>query len=144
MAKKDNNLRACTEHALAQVEEAIPTIGYMPPSKRPSRKHIIIVSETAPTEVKQNVERLAFADPIGFLSALLHGNPVATHVIQADGSVKTEWHNATLEHRAVIARYFADKLVPYMTRLRAADIKPDKGDGDEAMFQRAADKHGPA
>jgi hypothetical protein len=139
-----------TEHAMAQIEEVLPTIGYLPPGKRPKRKHILVMSDRPVTDVKINMERIGHADPIGFLAALLHGQPVQVMTIKksADGTTeaKTEWVNAELPLRAHLAKYFADKLVPYMTRTRLADMnaagKKEPTTEEEEMFQRAANEDG--
>jgi hypothetical protein len=132
-----------TEHARTQVDEVIPAIGYVPPSKRPKAKHILIVSDKPMVDVKVGIERIAHADPVGFLASLIHGQPVQVHTIRKDGTVHTSWENATLELRANLAKYFADKLIPYMTRTRVADMNLEKkteegGDEMEALLNRAA------
>ena len=138
---KQVSIRAFTEHALSQIDAVIPTIGYVPPAKRPRARHILIVSSKAETEIAPNVERIAHADPIGFIAALIHGQPVQVHTIAKDGTESSEWVTPSLVLRADLAKYFADKLIPYMTRTRAADVeKPRKqSDGDDNMFARAAD-----
>lgn len=152
MAKKAKNPRLgdFTEHAMAQIDEVIPTIGYVPPGKRPTKKHILVMSDRPITDVKINLERIGHADPIGFLAALMQGQPVQVHTVEPSKhaefgqppAVKVEWVNADVNLRHAIARYFADKLVPYMTRTRLADMnaskrKEDTTEDDE-MFQRAA------
>jgi hypothetical protein len=132
-----------TENARAQVDEVIPAIGYVPPSKRPKAKHILIVSDKPMVDVKAGIERIAHADPVGFLASLIHGQPVQVHTVRKDGTVSTSWENATLELRANLAKYFADKLIPYMTRTRLLDMnaekKQDEGSDEmEALFARAA------
>ena len=132
-----------TEHARAQVDEVIPAIGYVPPTKRPKAKHILIVSEKPMIDVKASIERVAHADPVGFLAALLHGQPVQVHTVRKDGTVQTTWENASIELRANLAKYFADKLIPYMTRTRVADMEQSKkvdegGDEMEALLARAS------
>ena len=132
-----------TENARAQVDEVIPAIGYVPPSRRPKAKHILIVSDKPLVDVKAGIERIAHADPVGFLAALVHGQPVQVHTIGKDGTTRTTWENASLELRASLAKYFADKLIPYMTRTRLNDMQAEKkteegGDEMEALLNRAA------
>jgi hypothetical protein len=135
-----NALGDFTEHAMAQIDEVIPAIGYVPPGKRPQRKHILVVSNQPVTDVKINMQRIGHADPIGFLAALLHGQPVQVMTVK-DGKAETKWINAELPLRAHLAKYFADKLVPYMTRTRLADMnaKKEANTEEDEMFQRAAD-----
>ena len=137
-----------TENARAQVDEVIPAIGYVPPSKRPKAKHILIVSDKPLVDVKAGIERIAHADPVGFLASLIHGQPVQVHTVLKDGTTRTTWENATLELRANLAKYFADKLIPYMTRTRVADMaaekKTDEGtDEMEALLARASGERKP-
>lgn len=153
MARKPNPNAALsdfTEHAMAQIDEVLPAIGYVPPGKRPKRKHILVMSDRPVTDVKINLERIGHADPIGFLAALMQGQPVQVHTIMPSKygefgqppDVKVEWINADVGLRYGIAKYFADKLVPYMTRTRLSDMnaakKKEDTDEDDAMFQRAA------
>lgn len=134
-------MRAFTEHALAQVQEVIPNIGYLPPTKRPKQRHILVLSDKPITEVKPNLERIAMADPVGFLSAVMHGQPVQVMKVAKGGTVTTEWHNADLNLRTHIAKHLIDKLIPFMTRLRADSLeqKVEPKDADEEMFRRAAE-----
>lgn len=121
-----------SEHAQAIIDQSVPPIGYVPPARRPSKKYVLVMRE-APVDVKINVERIAMTDPIGFLSAVMQGQPVEEWAVTPDGKAKRNFILPTMENRIFVAKYFADKLVPYMTRTRLNDIDKEqkKGNGDE-------------
>lgn len=139
-----------TEAAMALLEGSVADIVYLPPDVRKSRVRIDgrgVRTERPPSEGEQ-IDRITMADPLGFLVAVMNGQPVLTFGFEpkivapnkkraskktvkrfpmigledADGGELVAYmHTPTMAERVEIAKF----LVPFVTEKRAKKAKPD-------------------
>jgi hypothetical protein len=78
-----------------------------------------------PETMAENHVRIADADPIGFLIAIMQGQPIPRFVVRKDGSVEVHYDIPTMDERQDIAKWLGGKVTFRMT----ADPKRDTIDG---------------
>lgn len=112
-------LEAHTGNALKAIikEEPIPSVVFLPPALRDSPNVIYAFTGETPS-LEQNLIRIQQeCDPVGLLIAIATGQPVATHTIEADGTVTTKFETLPLSSpiRERVIRTLADKVVPRLS-----------------------------
>lgn len=98
-----------TERAIKAAAKLIPDIVFLPPEFRSTAARVQVVTTKPPTKA-ENAKRIAEADPIGFLIAVMNGQPVPEFVVNDHVDpveVDIKYHNPSLELRSVCARYLA-------------------------------------
>lgn len=148
-----------TEAAMALLQGKIAEIVYLPPDVRKNRTRIKANGQatTAPLSAKETLDRIVAADPIGFLVALMNGQPVMTFdavdrkvevdtdkvskgakkrlppsvkLGMVDGiEIRAIVHVPSIEDRTAIAKF----LTPFVTEKRKTGKGPigDTLDGNE-------------
>lgn len=109
------SLDAFTERAIRATEAGalIPPIVYLPSRLRGHGQRLTVdhlrITTDAPT-VEENHLRIRDADPLGFLMAMMHGQPIPTFTITKEGSIKVVYEVPTLEARERIAKWLGHKV----------------------------------
>lgn len=110
-----DKLTAFTERAIraTDLREQINPIVYLPSRLRAHQQRLTIdqirVTVDPPT-VAENMIRIKEADPLGFLIALVNGQPIPTFTITAEGSIMVKYEVANLHTRERIAMWMANKV----------------------------------
>jgi hypothetical protein len=75
-----NTLLKHTEAAMALLEGKIAEVVYLPPDVRKNKLRLKANGHatTAPLTAKETLDRILAADPVGFLLAIMNGQPVVT------------------------------------------------------------------
>jgi len=126
---KRQNLDEYTERAIRATDagKLIPPIVYLP---RRLRGQPVRLTEdhlrytVDPPTVAENHVKIAGADPVGFLIAVMNGQPVPEFRISRQGAIDLYYSVADFELRVKVARYLADKA----TIVRQPDGKGWTGD----------------
>lgn len=107
-------VHAFTERAIRATEAGtlIPPIVYLPRSLR--RQKMMLTTDNLaltvdPPTVEENHVKIAAADPVGFLIAVMHGQPIPAFHVTKDGGVQLEYVVADLTHRVRVAEYLGHK-----------------------------------
>lgn len=144
-----------TEAAMALLEGKIAEVVYLPPDVRKNKVRLNAAGHatTAPLSAKEQLDRIVAADPLGFLLALMNGQPVVTfravekEVAPKKASARTkqqfpllklgkvdgveivaEMQVPSIDDRKEIARF----LIPFVTEKRKkAGDKPTGDDDDD-------------
>lgn len=123
MRKPPRNVRELTERATEDpaLEALIPPIVYLPSRLR--GKELRLTADNLrltvdPPTVAENHLRIAKADPLGFLIALMNGQPVPAFEITPEGSVKVRYEMADLDKRMEIARWLGARVTITKTEIR--------------------------
>lgn len=153
-------LKAFTERATEAVDlnKMIPPIVYLP---RKLRAHQTFLTEDdlkvsiTPPDIAGNHIRIAKADPLGFLFAMMNGQPIPSFVIvdrsEEDGApvgdpvIAVEYEVAPLETRLHIAEWLATRITyrPYQSDIKkrngpeAARMHKHNDDYNAMIAQRA-------
>lgn len=138
MRRSKENLKDFTERALeASLTGAfIPPLVYIPATLRKRGVRIaeddLSVTANPPT-LEENKLRIAKADPVGFLIALMGGQPVPAFEVHREAGgkleVKVDWRIADLPLRAEVAMELARRgLTKHVAQV----------DGFDAMIERNA------
>jgi hypothetical protein len=148
-----------TEAAMALLDGKIAEVVYLPPDVRKTKTRINAYGHATntPLTAKEALDRIIAADPLGFLIAVMNGQPVMTFDVvdkkiapkatgaktkkkfkplslgEVDGvEIIAQVHVPTIDDRKEVAKF----LVPYVTekRKKKGEIGPD--DPEEAEFER--------
>jgi hypothetical protein len=108
-----------TELALKAPSGApVPSEVWLPPAIRGRDvrvAHDVAVTREPPS-IKENVARInSETDPIGLLTAIANGQPIATFEISEDGEVIVRYETLELKDRLKVIFHLADKILPRMT-----------------------------
>lgn len=103
-----------TENAIRATDagKLIPPIVYLP---RRLRGQPVRITEDHlrytldPPTVAENHVKIAAADPVAFLIAVMHGQPVPEFRVTRGGAIDLYYSVAPFELRVQVARYLADK-----------------------------------
>ena len=133
-------LKAFSERAIegALTRTFIPPIVYIPASlrKRGSRLNLADHVTLNPASEAENDQRIAKADPVGFLIAMMQGQPVPAFELSkapnGTSIIKLDWRVADLMLRSEIAM----ELIRLRRRARDAGKSTDDYD---AMIAKAAE-----
>lgn len=110
-------------------DEPVPAAVFLPPAQRVSH-----VFNTQMPEMKDNLVRIQNeCDPIGMLIAIATGIPVATHYIDGDGMLTTQYETLPLNSpiRERILKSLADKIMPRMSITKTTKREEANGDVSE-------------
>lgn len=111
---KRKRLDEYTERAIRATETGalIPPIVYLPRRLRGQKVRLtedhLRYTVDAPT-VAENHVKIAGADPVGFLIAVMNGQPIPEFRITRDGAIDLFYAVADFPERVKVARYLADK-----------------------------------
>ena len=131
-----------------KLNEPVPSAVFLPPASR-GGKNVVYALEKMdehPVSVEQQIVRIQQeADPIGYLIAIVTGQPVPTYTVLKDGSVKVEYHSLPPDSpvRERAAKHLADKVLPRMSVTRKHRyVDPQTGDESEweATIGEAAER----
>lgn len=86
-----------TEAAMALLEGKLADVVYLPPSVRRNRLRLNSRGQatTAPLSAKESLDRITLADPLGFLLAIMNGQPVVTFAAETKEVEPKETHKRT-------------------------------------------------
>jgi hypothetical protein len=101
------------KHAVDTNRAGIPPIVYLPRSLRAHKQRLTedhIRITTDPPTIAENHLRIAEGDPLGFLLAIMNGQPIPTFRVEPDGAITVEYHVPTFEQRESTARWLAHKV----------------------------------
>lgn len=109
-----DRVKAYTERAMEATDAAalIPPFVYLPRRLRQSGLRLTednLVLKVDPPTLKENHERLANADPLGFLIAAMNGQPIPEFVIGPRGDIVINYHVADFGTRLDVAKWMANK-----------------------------------
>lgn len=151
MRRPPRNVRELTERATEDpsLETLIPPIVYLPSRLR--GKELRLTADNLrltvdPPTVEENHLRIAKADPIGFLVALMNGQPVPVFEVEPDGSVKVKYEVADISRRENIAKWLAARVT--ITKLEIAQGRTQRAgtsspaDWDAMVKNRDANAQG--
>lgn len=146
-----------TEQAVSLLGGKFPDLVYLPPDvrKRTARVTTTGAVTREPYSLDEQLDRVVQADPVGFLIALMHGQPVVTFQVASalvkkgavakktakafdgvllgtvDGAeVYADFHTSTPADRERIASFFTNFVLPKARTLKEDKQKP-KGPVDE-------------
>lgn len=112
---RKQSLDAYSERAMRATDagKLIPPIVYLPRMLRGHNKRITVDEvriTTDPPTIAENHVRIAGADPLGFLIAMMHGQPIPSFEITADGAIKVRYEVPDLATRERIAKWLGHKV----------------------------------
>ncbi len=115
MTRRRETIDEFTERAIKATDagKLIPPIVYLPKRLRAHATRLtadqVRVTVEPPT-IQENHARIADADPIGFLIAIMHGQPIPAFHITNDGAIRIEYFVAMPETRIKVAGFLAHKV----------------------------------
>jgi hypothetical protein len=160
-----------SEQAMNLLGGKLPNIAYLPPAVRGRKVRVTTegVVTDSPFSSEEQLDRIVQADPIGFLIAVMNGQPIPTFRLvdeknplppvqdkrkknsaaviahlakERDIDVYVEYHVPSIADRERIALYLADRVAG--PRAKAAKPKPATGPDDfgSLVDKRARDAAG--
>lgn len=147
MARKNKEgLNAFTERAIRATEAGtlIPPIVYLPRSLR--RQKMMLTTDNLaltvdPPTLEENHVKIAAADPVAFLIAVMHGQPIPAFHVTKQGGVEVFYEVAELQVRIRAAEYLGHKAT---IRTTAKGKHRERDKDHQAMIARvgsAIDTH---
>lgn len=144
--KKTNKIPAVidqyTERAMAaDIEnEPIPPTVYLPPAIRGKKTRVAYqASNATPVDIRQSMARITMeVDPIGQLSAIANGQPVAFFEVNEKGETTVAYATASMTQRISLLRYLGDKVLPKISMTKDLNKKPDES--WSATIENAAER----
>jgi hypothetical protein len=111
---KRERLDDFTERAIRSTEagKLIPPIVYLPRRLRGQKVRLTednLRYTVDPPTVAENHVKIAGADPIGFLIAVMHGQPIPEFRIARDGAIDVYYSVPDFELRVKVAQYLGHK-----------------------------------
>jgi hypothetical protein len=107
-----------TERAIASVRRQIPRIVYLPAALRGHNQTLTLdglqVRITGP-QITDNHARIAEADPLGHLIAVMNGLPIPRFIVEdgpdgGDATVRVVYHTPTVEEQRDAAKWLAARV----------------------------------
>lgn len=142
---KREKLSSYTERAIRATEagKLIPPIVYLPRLLR--SKSVLLQTDmpdtaayrVAPPTVEDNVVRIQECDPLGFLIAVMHGQPIPEFRVTDTGNICLYYAVPKLQERMRAAEYLAAPKrgpKPGMKFGGASGNTPDEDDAHDAMI----------
>lgn len=138
MRQGKETVHAFTERAIRATEAGTlcPPIVYLPRSLR--RQKMMLTTDNLalsvdPPTLEENHVKIAAADPVGFLIAIMHGQPIPSFHVTKDGGVEMFYEVAELQNRIRAAEYLGHKAT-----IRTSSKQKDKNRGADhaAMIAR--------
>jgi len=144
---------------MALLDGKIAEVVYLPPDVRKNKVRLNSAGHatTAPFSAKEQLDRIIAADPVGFLVAIMQGQPLVTfgtlekevvpkgtsararkkfpqlRLGKVDGvEIVASIQMPSIEDRKEVAKF----LTPYVTTKQRKKGDPTEGDPDEAEFER--------
>ena len=135
--KKTTNLYAYTERAIRATEagKLIPSIVYLP---RMLRDQPVMLSAencaltVTPPTLQDNQVKINESDPLGFLIAVMNGQPIPEFRITAHGGIELFYECPEMKERIIAANYLGTKIIP---RTSSRKMRPENTDPDDAAYQ---------
>lgn len=144
-----DTLEAFTERAKLAVDaqEGIPPIVYLPAKLRAHGIRITVDHlrlTVDPPTVAENHVRIAEADPIGFLIAIMNGQPIPTFILEGVGDntqVRVKYEVPEFRTRKEIATWLATRVTfhPFNGRKPVSPQKEAHQREYDAMIEQVAD-----
>lgn len=140
--RRKQTLDEFTERAIRATDagKLIPPIVYLPSRLRGHNTRITVDQvriTTDPPTIAENHLRIGEADPLGFLIALMHGQPIPTFTITKEGSILTQYECADMKMRARIAQWLANKVtIRNDDPEQRSENNSDPNDWDEIVARR--------
>lgn len=115
MTRRREAIDEFTERAIKATEASklIPPIVYLPKRLRANGHRItadMVRVTVEPPTLMENQARIADADPVGFLIAIMHGQPIPAFHITGDGAIRIEYYVAPPAIRIRIAGFLSHKV----------------------------------
>lgn len=109
------HLKAFSERAIEATVQAelISPLVYLPRKLRGHKARLTVDNlkiSTDPATIAENHVRIADADPIGFLIAVMQGQPIPEFAIRPDGSVDVRYSIPKLDERIELAKWLGQKV----------------------------------
>lgn len=145
MTRKRESLGEFTERAIRATDAGhlIPPIVYLPRGLRAHKTRLTVdqvrVTVAAPT-VAENHVRILDADPLGFLIAIMHGQPIPSFHITGDGAIRIEYEVPDMERREKVAKFLAHKVTIRTRTERPGDDIPESDEWDDLVQRREEGK----
>lgn len=103
----------------------IPPAVYLPPAIRGKQVQVTYKGTRAtPVSIQDNMARINMeVDPIGQLSAIANGQPLAFFEVDETGKVTVSYATASMTQRISILHRLADKVLPKISVTKKVDEK---------------------
>jgi hypothetical protein len=140
---KRERLDDFTERAIRSTDagKLIPPIVYLPRRLRGQKVRLTednLRYTVDPPTVTETHVAIAGADPVGFLIAIMHGQPIPEFRIARDGAIDVFYAVPEFETRTRAARFLAEKQLLNRTLSKAWRGNPDAQREYDAMIARGA------
>lgn len=147
--RRRSSLKAYTEKALEASELLIPSIVYMPRAFRPQKAMICadgLRIKISHADIMDNHQRIADADPLGFLIAIMQGQPLPEFNIDEKQNVTVSYIIPSIDDRKQCAAFLATRVTfktptAYQGGKPKGDLSPGQQharDFDALVTQRTA------
>ncbi len=114
-------------------------------------KQVDVIRKTELPHVGDTIVRIINeCDPIGFLSDIISGKAIETHIVLEDGRISTIFETPTLNKRVEVAKFMVERFLPKIAVVKHAVLvkdvsesgqgKPDQRTNYQQMVGHAADK----
>lgn len=113
--RKRETFEHFTERAIRATEagKLIPPIVYLPKMLRGEAVRITLdhtMLTVNPPTIQENHLRIAEADPLGMLLAIMHGQPIPAFKITKQGSIEVEYHIPDMQMRERVAKWLGSRV----------------------------------
>ncbi len=132
-----------TERAIRATEtgKLIPPIVYLPKMLRGQKVRLTVdnlaLTRDPPT-IKENHLRIAEADPVGFLLAIMHGQPIPSFRVTKNGSIEIDYEVPDMARRERVAKWLGSRVTLRLAPdAQNSDHKTQNIDGWDAMVANA-------
>jgi hypothetical protein len=146
---KRDTLEAFTERAKIAVDigEGIPPIVYLPAKLRGHNMRVTVDQlrvTVDPPQVGENHMRIAQADPLGFLIAIMNGQPIPAFALSGEGdntSVIVRYEVPSFEQRLNVGQWLATRVTyrPYNGRKPVSPQKEAHQAEYDVMIKQATE-----
>jgi hypothetical protein len=142
---KKEKWTAFTERAMeaTDINKLIPPIVYLPRRLRLNPERLTVdnvrLTVAAPT-VQENHIRIADADPLGFLIAMMNGQPIPEFRITKDGAIEVHYYISSPQERTSIAQWLGGRVTLSARETKAqpaGTANPDDWDAIVARREQA-------
>lgn len=151
MTRKRETIDEYTERAIRMTEagKLIPPIVYLPRNLRAQKVRLTydnLVATVVPPTVEENHVRIQEADPLGFLIAIMHGQPFPEFTIEDDHTtnqsvVKVNYLVPSLQTRIASAEYLARRITSRPDRNKKSLPDPQQEEWEALVEDRTGSRH---
>lgn len=141
MRRNKETLHAFTERAIRATEAGtlMPPIVYLPRSLR--RQKMMLTTDNLglsvdPPTLAENHLKIQAADPVAFLIAIMHGQPIPEFRVTTQGAVEVYYNTPDMVQRIRAAEYLGHKATIRTGAIKGNDNHEKKA--HDAMVARAA------